>query len=134
MIVTSDNTPLRAIITATSTGSPTRTNPAAPTERDVIWPPMTRPTTTKIRTGRKIEPNAPMGSRRKILISNQVSFQSPRNIALSLLIPNRMAGQFQKDVLQVRQHGAKVGDPDPVLGQTLDHFGHKVVAMSLNCK
>src|SRR5580700_2110290 len=42
-----------------------------------------------------------------------------------------MAGQFQKDVLQVGQHGAEVGDPDPILGETLDHLGHEVVAPPL---
>jgi len=29
-------------------------------------------------TGKKIEPNAPSGSRRKILISSHVNFHSPR--------------------------------------------------------
>lgn len=42
-----------------------------------------------------------------------------------------MAGQFQKDVFQVGQHGTEVGDPDPILGETLDHLGHEVVAPSL---
>src|SRR5579864_4531575 len=112
MIVTSDNTPLSAISTDTKTGSPTRRNPAAEREPVAIRPPANRPTTRKTTTGNKIEPNAPSGSRRKILISSQVSFQSPRNIAESLSIANRMAGQLQKDVFQVGQHRAEVGDPD----------------------
>src|SRR5438128_1175059 len=131
MMVTSDNTPLSAMSTDTKTGSPTRKNPAVVSEPGVSRPPANRLTTTKIRTGSKIDPNAPSGSRRKILISSQVSFQSPRSIAESLSIADRMAGQFQKDVLQVGQHGAEVGDPDPILGQTLDHLGHEVVAPPL---
>src|SRR6266478_4982564 len=75
MIVTSDNTPLSAISTDTKTGSPTRTNSAAGIARGGSPPPMKWPTTTKTRTGRMIDPNAPSGSRRKILISSQVSFQ-----------------------------------------------------------
>src|ERR1035438_5755251 len=115
MMVTRDNPPLSAISTATRTGSPTRRNPVAESEPGVSRPPANRPTTTKIRTGNKIDPNSPSGSRRKILISSHVSFQSPRNIAESLSIANRMAGQFQKNVLQVGQHGPKVGDLDPIL-------------------
>ncbi len=48
--------------------------------------PTTRPTTRKTRTGKTMVPNAPSGSRRKILISIQVSFQSPRSI---ILVPTR---------------------------------------------
>src|ERR1035437_9103553 len=33
--------------------------------------------------------------------------------------------------LQIGQHSAEVGDSDPVLRQTLDHLGHKVVAFAL---
>src|SRR6266478_7406400 len=107
MIVTSDNTPLSAISTDTKTGSPTRTNSAAGIARGGSPPPMKWPTPTNTRTGRMIDPNAPSGSRRKILISSQVSFQSPCNMALSALVANRMAGQLQKDVLEVGQHGAE---------------------------
>src|SRR5262249_54681158 len=131
MMVTSDNTPLSAISTDTNTGSPTRRNPAVGGEPGVIRPPANRLTTTKTTTGNTIDPIAPSGSRRKILISSQVSFQSPRIIAGSPSIADRMAGQFQKDVLQVGQHGGKVGDPDPVLGETVDHLGHEVVAPPL---
>src|SRR5436305_13692777 len=130
-MVTSDNTPLSAMSTDMKTGSPTRENPAAESEPGVSGPRANRLTITKTRTGNKIDPNAPSGSRRKILISSQVSFQSPRSIVESLSIANRMAGQFQKDVLQVGQYGAEVGDPDPILGETLDHLGHEVVAPSL---
>src|SRR5580693_359670 len=107
MIVTSDNTPLSAINTEANTGSPTPTNPVAASAFGGSRPPRSRPTTTNTRTGKRIDPNAPSGSRRKILISSQVSFQSPRNIAVSLSIADRMARQFQKDILQVGQHGAE---------------------------
>src|ERR1700682_754081 len=129
MMVTSDSTLLSVISTDTKTGSPTRMNPAAAIELGGCPPPISRPTTTNTRTGKRIDPNAPSGSRRKILISSQVSFQSPRSMALSLLIANRMAGQFQEDVVQVGQHGAKVSDPNPVLGQAMDHLRHKVVPL-----
>src|SRR5216684_1513524 len=132
MIVTSDNTPLSAISTDTKTGSPTRTNSDAATALGCSLPPMNRPASTNTSTGRRMDPNAPSGSRRKILISSQVSFQSPCSMALSVLIANRMAGQLQKDVLQVRQHGSEVGDPDPVLGQTMDYLAHEVVAPPLD--
>src|SRR5580700_1513707 len=131
MMVTSDNTPLSAIRTDAKTGRPTRTNPAAAVEVWLSRPPIMRPTTTNIRTGNRIDPAAPIGSRRKILISSQVSLKSPRNICVSL-IANRMAGQFQKNVLQIRQHSTKIGDADAVLGETLDHLGHEVVAAALN--
>src|SRR5579872_6391377 len=134
MIVTSDNTELSAINTATKTGSSTRTNWAAAIPLGGSRPPMNRPISTNTRTGRTIDPNAPSGSRRKILISIQVSFQSPCSMALSVLVANRMAGQCEEDVLQVRQHGAEVGDPDPILGQTMDYLAHEVVPQPLNCE
>src|ERR1700693_5496901 len=106
MMVTSDNTPLSAMSTDARTGSPTRTNTAAAIELGVVRPPSSRPATTNTRTGKRIDPNAPNGSRRKILISSHVSFQSPRNIIwfllslVCLLVPNRSTGQLQKDVFQ----------------------------------
>src|SRR5215467_10548625 len=134
MIVTSDSTPLSAMSTDTKTGSPTRKNPAVESEPGVTRPAPNRLTATKTRMGNKIDPTAPSGSRRKILISSQVSFQSPRSIARSPSIADRMAGQFQKDVLQVGQHSAEIGDPDPIFGETLDHLGHEVVAPPLKSK
>src|SRR5579859_7028897 len=108
MMATSDNTPLIAMSTETKTGSPTRRNPAVATEPVAGPPAANRLTTTKTRTGNRIDPNAPSGSRRKILISSQVNFQSPRSIARSLSIADRMSGQFQKDVLQIGQRRAEV--------------------------
>src|SRR5579863_1298750 len=133
MMVTSDNTPLSEISTDARTGSPTRTNVATGIELGVTRPPSSLPATTNTRTGKRIDPNAPSGSRTKILISSQVSFQSPWNIVCFLLglvspvpyllVTNRTASQLQKDVFQRGEHGTKVGDPDPVLGQALDHLG-----------
>src|SRR2546425_8895501 len=48
------------------------------------------------------------------------------------LIPNRVAGQLEKDVLEVRDHRAEVGDADPVLGHTVDHIGYEIVAAAAN--
>src|SRR5579864_3538340 len=132
MIVTSDNTPLSAISTDARTGSPTRTNLATALEPGVSRPPRTRPTTTKTRTGKRIDPNAPSGSRRKILISSQVNFQSPWNMSGPLLVANRMSGQLQKHVFERGEHSTEIGDPDPVFGQTLDHLCHELVAPPLN--
>ena len=81
--MTSDNTPLSAISTDTKTGSPTRTNSEAAMALGWSRPPMNRLTATNTTTGRMIDPNAPSGSRRKILISSQVSFQSPCSIVVS---------------------------------------------------
>src|SRR5579864_1785464 len=132
MIVTSDSTPLSAISTATSTGRPTRRNSVVAIPVCLRPPPMNRPPTTNTSTGSTIDPNAPSGSRRKILISSQVSFQSPCNIVLSVLIANRMAGELQKNVFEVGQDGAEVGDSYPILGQTLDYLAHEVVAQPPN--
>src|ERR1041384_2651140 len=123
MMVTRDNTPLSAMSTETKTGRPTLRNPAVESEPGVSRPPANRLRPTKTRTGNRTDPNAPSGPRREDLISLQVNFQSPRSIAGSPLIADRVAGQFQKNVLQVGQHGAEVGDPDPILGEALDHLG-----------
>src|SRR5579871_3061543 len=130
MIVTRDPTPLRAISTAANTGRPTRTNAVAGIALAGSRPASDRPPRTKTIAGDKIVPNAPIGSRRKILISSHVSFQSPRN--MGRLVANGMAGQFQENVFQVGQHRAEVGDPNPILGETLNHLGHQIVALALN--
>src|SRR5438105_4636429 len=115
MIVTSDSTALIAIRTDAKTGRPTRIKPFAANERGASPRPTTRPTTTNTNTGMPIVPNAPSGSRRKIFISIQVSVQRPRSILVSL-VANRVTGQFEKNVFEVGEHGAKVGDLYSVLG------------------
>src|SRR5580704_16946415 len=91
----------------------------------------TRPQPRKIRTGNPMVPNAPSGSRRKIFVSIQVSFQSPRSIMISLFA-NRATGKLEKHVLKVRENRTEIGDPDTVLGKTVNHFGHQVVTRAAN--
>ena len=50
----------------------------------------------------------------------------------SPLVADRVTGELQEHVLERRQHGAEVGDPDPVLGQALDDVGDEVVAPAAN--
>ena len=92
-----------------------------------------------------IVPNTPIGSRTKILISTHVRRQSPlsmiagprhgapsalarvtrhfRHTSVGILsVPDRMAGQPEEDVLERRDHGAEVGDPDAMLREALDHL------------
>src|SRR4051812_39804818 len=106
MMVTSDSTPLIAISSETKTGRPTSRNPEVEAGLGRRGPPANRLITRNTATGNRMVPNAPSGSRRKILISSQVSFQSPRSMVGSLSIADRMAGQFQENVLQVGQDGA----------------------------
>ena len=83
MIVTSDSTALMAIRTEASTGRPTLIKLLAASEAGARLRPTTRPATTNTKTGMPIVPNAPSGSRRNILISIQVNFQSPRSIMIA---------------------------------------------------
>ena len=50
----------------------------------------------------------------------------------SSLVANRVTGQFEKDVLKVRENRAEIGDPDPILGQTMNHLGDQIVAPTPN--
>src|SRR5215472_18216865 len=126
MMVTNDVAALRAIRIDANTGKPVRTKPAAAIELDVTRPPRIRPTTTNSRTGKMIDPNAPIGSRRKTLISSQVSFQSPHSIFFgAFLVANRMARQFQKDVFQVWEDRPEVLDMNPILREAVDYLGNK---------
>src|ERR1700722_1069158 len=45
-----------------------------------------------------------------------------------------MAGQFQKDVFQIRQNRAVAGDANVVLGNALNDVGYQVVAFSADGK
>src|SRR5213593_2834444 len=92
--------------------------------------PSRRPNTTKIRTGTPTVPMTPSGSRTKILISSHVNPQSPRSMASGASVPNRVAGQLEKDVLECRQLRAKVDDPYAMLRQTLDHLCHQFAPQS----
>src|SRR5689334_20033341 len=83
--------------------------------------PSHRPNATKTSTGTTNVPINPSGSRTKILISSHVSFQSPRGMVLVASVPDRVAGQLEKDVFERRNLGAEVDDAHPMLGQTVDH-------------
>src|ERR1700693_3334250 len=43
-----------------------------------------------------------------------------------------MTGQFEKHVLKVGDDHAKVGNARAALGQTVDHFGHQIIAAAAN--
>ena len=72
-------------------------------------------------------PMTPSGSRTKILISSQVSCQSPRSMVVA---QSRIEWpvSFRKTSSSVGMLGPEVGDVDPMLRQALDHGGHEVVA------
>src|SRR4029077_17452697 len=130
--VTSDSTALMAIRTEVSTGRPTLIKLSAAIEVGATLRPTTRPTTRNSKTGIPIVPNAPSGSRRNILISIHVNFQSPCSIVIESSVANRVTSQFEKDVLKVRKNCAEFCYPEPVLGQTVNHFGHEIVAVTSN--
>src|SRR5262245_13086116 len=110
MIVMSDSTALSAIRIAPNAG----TSAAIGSVR--AGPLLARPITAKTITGIPIVPMTPSGSRRKILISSQVSLKSPRICSVS----NGVAGETQEDVFQRRRHRAEIGDLDASLGQALN--------------
>src|ERR1700691_716313 len=130
MIVTRDSTALMAMRTEASTGRPTVIKLLAASEVGASPWPAIRPATRNTRTGITIVPIAPSGSRRKILISIQVNFHSPRSIVIKASVANRVTGQFEKDVLQVGENGAEIRDPDAILRQTMNHLGDEIVAVT----
>jgi hypothetical protein len=77
-MVTSESTALMAIRSDANTGRPTRMKLLAARLAGEARRPAIRPATMKINTGKPMVPKAPRGSRRKILISIQVSLKSPR--------------------------------------------------------
>src|SRR5439155_18992528 len=103
---------LVAIRSAAKIGRSTETTRGRSGEPLWIRGPNTQPSTTKISTGTPA-PNTPNGSRTKILISSQVSLHSPRSMMSAASVANHVAGQFEKDVLECRELGAKVDHPDP---------------------
>src|SRR6266850_7781369 len=83
IIVTSEITALMAIKSDARTGRPTWIKLLAASVGCSSLLPTIRPAPRKTRTGITMAPTAPIGSRMKILISSQVSFQSPRSIILA---------------------------------------------------
>src|SRR5271168_3362605 len=119
------------ISTDASTGTPTRTKLLAASEGVEGPRPTTLPSTRNTSTGKAIVPNAPSGSRRKILISIQVSFPSPRSIFIQPYqripsFPYRTPRQLQKHVLEVRQNRPEIRHADEILDETANHLGHQV--------
>ena len=83
MIVTSDSIVLMMMSSDTSVGTPPgASKPLSEAEADAgtLTPAVIRPSSTNASTGMTIVPIAPSGSRRKILVSSQVRFQSPRSM------------------------------------------------------
>src|SRR5262245_26384245 len=141
MIITSDRTVLSVIRIAANTGSATRTKSLPAIVRGDIVRPTMRPMITKASTGTRIVPNAPSGSRMKILISIQISLRSPRSMVpstssvssvVAISIPNRVAGQFEKDILEGRHDRAEIGDADPVFRDAIDHLGDEILTAAAN--
>src|SRR5579862_2287480 len=132
-MVTSESTAPTAIRTDASTGRPTPIKLLVAREAGGSLRPSIRPTMRNTKTGMPMLPNAPSGSRRNILISIHVNFQSPRSIVVNL-IANRMTGQFEEYVLKVGQNRAKIRDPDAIFRQTLNHFTDEIVPPPANRK
>src|SRR5512140_3517809 len=122
MIATSDSTVLAVMSSDARMGRSTAI--ALGTPRARTWLPNARPNATKISTGTPTVPNTPSGSRTNILVSSQVSLQSPRSIRVS--VPNHVAGQLEEHVLEGRNLRAEVEHRHPVFRQALDHVGHEI--------
>src|SRR5262245_49589023 len=80
MIATSERTALATIKRTLRIGMSTDTALGTSGDARPTRGPTSRPNPTYTSTGRPTVPITPSGSRRKILISSQVSFQSPRII------------------------------------------------------
>src|SRR5256885_7092749 len=128
MIVTSDSTALSVISRDARTGTSTPIIPRAVADAPDARRPSRRPSRTNAATGTSTEPKKPSGSLAKIFSSSQVSFQSPRIVSVA----QRMSGQFQKDIFEIRHHRSKIGDAHAVLGHALDHISDDVAALSAN--
>src|SRR5688572_16837596 len=115
-IVTSDCTVPTAMSSPTNTGSAKRAaSPAGSDGRRAAA--VTRPSARNRTTGIATVPISPSGSRTKILISSQVSFQRPLNTRLPNLLPYRVSRDLEEDLLERRDEGTELGHADPVLGQ-----------------
>src|SRR5688572_27449392 len=127
MMVTSESTALMVMNTTTRTGRSIRRKSFTPRAARRAPPLASRLMTRKISTGIPTVPKTPIGSRRKILASSQVSFRSPR-----MSVANQLAGELQVRVLQRRHNRAEVGHSNPVLGDAVDDMGYQIISGSLN--
>src|SRR4030095_8025295 len=80
-------------------------------------------------TGIPTVPMTPIGSRKKILISSQVSLARARIICL---LPDRVPREREKHVFEVWQLGLEVRDPDAMFGEALDDKRHQIAAAPPN--
>jgi hypothetical protein len=126
MIATRDSTVLVVIRREARMGKSTETTRGRPGETRPTRGPSSRPNSTTINTGIPTVATTPSGSRTKILISSHVSCQSPRSMVSPASVPNHVASQLEKDVLECRELCAEVDHPHPVLRQALNHLGHQV--------
>src|SRR6266540_1489792 len=118
MIATSDSTALAAIRSDARIGRSTEANRGMAIAPRRVNGPTARRSTMKNNTGIAIDPIRPSGSRAKILISSQVSRQSPRNIGKSS-VSNCVAGQLEKNVLERWDFRAEIGDPEAMFRQAV---------------
>src|SRR6266850_3877448 len=132
MMATSESMVLVAISREARIGRSTETARGIPGEARCTCGPSSLPNTTKIKTGTPTVPMTPSGSRTKILISSHVSPQSPRSMVSAASVPNHVAGELEKDVLECRQLRAKVDHRHPLFCQTLDHVRHQVAPEAAN--
>src|SRR6476661_235267 len=131
-IVTSDAAEFSAISMDAKMGRSTVRNAAAPRGPPEGRRPRSRPSTTNNTTGIATVPMNPSGSRTKILISSQVSVQSPRSIFAVASIPNRVARQLQEHIFERRPLRPEIRDVHSMLGEAADHLRHEIVAASPN--
>src|SRR5580693_8033612 len=109
MMVTSESTALMAISSDTRTGMLAPENPLKARDADPTLGLVKRPNTMKTRTGKPMVPNAPSGSRRKILVSIHVNFKRPRSIIVQFLFANGAASELEKDILKVGKNRSEIG-------------------------
>src|SRR5437773_599897 len=132
-MATSGSTALAAIRTEAKIGRSTETNRGTSGEPVRTRGPSRRARTTNTSTGTPMVPITPSGSRTKILISSQVSRQSPRNVPPDLSVANRVAGELQKHVLERRDLRAEVCDLYAVLRHAANDLGDEIVTPSTDC-
>src|SRR5215469_11048972 len=111
----SESTALKAITIDARTGRPERIKLLLASASGEILRPTARPTPRYTKTGTPIVPIAPSGSRRNTLSSIQVSFQSPRNLSILILLAYRVASQFDEDILEIRENRPEIRDTDLIL-------------------
>src|SRR5919201_1889500 len=129
-MATSDPTALAAMTSDARIGRSTPTKRGTAGDAVRTRGPSSLPNKTNINTGTATVPITPSGSRTKILISSHVSLQSPRSMSMVTSLANRMTGQPEKHVLEVRALGAEFGHSHPMLGETVDDLRHQIVAVS----